>query len=123
MLMCHVAERWERARRDCPGAGRGHRPAAAVGVGKPALPPNVLGAASSQLPAVFQRSTDFINWHLDAEHRSGLAGLSIDRFEIASRSGDRRQFRANAPALYLGWLYRRSPFQAQHRALDASRDD
>src|SRR5690242_11952508 len=106
--MHHATETLECARRSDRRARGDYRAGAAGGVGSFDLETNVFSTAAPQFSAVFRWPACIPDWHVDAKHRTGLAGLSAYRIEIDSRRGRSGRLRADDVVFDLGRLRGRS---------------
>src|SRR5271165_137601 len=64
--------------------------------------------AASQFPAFLQRTTDFAHWHMDAERRPGVAGISADRLFAAAGQRRLRQPVSGISGGAVRWYHRGS---------------
>src|SRR5438105_432361 len=121
--MRHATTKWETGDGDRERARGGYRPTAAGGCQRATVAKNLFVIAVLQLSSFLRRAADFLDWHLDAEYRPGMAGLRANRVEDFVGSGRGSWFDADDAFLDLGRISGRSAFQAPHRFVHASMPD
>src|SRR5581483_12003408 len=121
-LMHHAGKKWRGDGSRGERAGGGYGSGATVGTEAVAMAQHLCFVAAPEFPSVFWGTIDLADWHVDAKHRPGLAGVRTDRLENFARGGRGDRLDADDAVFDLGRVGGRSAFEAPDYTVDADGD-